>query len=153
MIYGTDKSFIQFGDATILMPHSVTNFDLLQNQDIRHRSILTGKRTTSRKADYAEFTVTDKLFKYSSPTAQFNLLRGLIDEQVQFYFQGSTVIADCYVMEAKPYYMRNLINYDLMTLVLLPINYLTISNYMYSEDGQIMLNEDGTPMRTEGISI
>lgn len=153
MIFGDAKSFIQFGDATITMPHSITDFDLLQNQDIRHRSILTGKRTTSRLADYAEFKATDRLFQYDNPTTQFNLLRGLIDQQVYFYFQGSTVIADCYVAEAKPYYMRNLINYDLMTLTLYPISYLTVSGFIQTEGGIDILTEDGQQIRTEGITL
>lgn len=153
MIFGTAKSYIIDGATTITMEHSTTDFDLLQNQDIRHRSILTGKRTTSRTADYADFTVNNWLFKYSDPKAKFTELRALIDKTVAFYLQGSTVLATCYVADVKPYYIRNLINYDGVVIRLSPITYTTISNYMYSEDGQIMLNEDGTPMRTEGINI
>lgn len=153
MIFGTAKSYIIDGATTITLANSITDFDLLQNQDVRHRSILTGKKTTSRLADYSEFTVTQYLFKESNPSGKFSTLRGLIDKEVYFYFQGSTIISNCYVSDVKPYYIRNLIRYDMVKITLFPIDYLSISGFIQTESGIDILTEDGQQIRTEGIII
>lgn len=153
MIFGTTKSYILYDSVTTTLPKSTTDFDLLQNQDIRHKSILTGKRTTSRTGDYASFTVTDWLFTEQDPTAKFLSLRDLIDKQVYFYFQGSSLIINCYVYEVKPFYIKNAIRYDAVRITLFPLNYFAISSVLQTEDGIDILTEDGQKIRTEGLVL
>lgn len=156
MIYGLTKSYIIYDGDTYYLQHSLTDFDFFQNIDVRHESILTGKRTTSRMGDYVDFQVTDWLFMYGSEltiSQRFTILKGLENQIVTFYLAGDTAITDCYILSVKPFYIKGNVKYDGCVLRLQPIRYGGISQAILSESGIELLTEDGEIIKSEGFVL
>lgn len=154
-IWGTDKSYIVNGATTIALNKSKTSINFFQNQDVEHRSILTGARTHSQLGDYSDFTVTERLWQESNPSTKFQAIMALEGLTVTFYLHGSSVIADCYVSFIRPFYFKNLINYDGVTIFLTPIRYTAISQGYILDDGTGLniLDDSGGSIIADGIII
>lgn len=153
MIFGILKSYIIYNGETVTLENSIVTPDWFQNNDIVHKSIITGKRTHSWRADYASFNLIDYLFKYTDPTLQFQSIKNLQGMIVDFYLHGQTYIAECFIAKVKPIYLFDRIKHDACNIHLYPTKYTLISQDMLSEDGTPMLMENGTPMKTEGITL
>lgn len=154
MIWGSAKSYIVSGVNTITLNHSLTDFDILKNEDVRHRSILTGVKSRTRTGDYSEFNITVFLWRESNPSSKFTSLMALEGNEVTFYFEGSTEVITCYVNSVRPYYYRNKRDYDVCILTLTPDRYITFTNIgLLNEDYETLLNQDGEPLRNEGVTI
>lgn len=154
MIFGNSKSYLINGVTTIALNKSQTSINLFQNQDIEHRSILTGVRTHSKTGDYSDFTVTERLWQESDPKAKFHAIMACEGQKVIFYLYGETIIAECYVSFIKPFYLNNLINYDGVILFLTPINYLIVSQYILDDEtGAAILDDGGNPIKSDGITL
>lgn len=154
-IFGTDKSYLVNGATTITLNKSQTSINFFQSKDITHRSILTGVRTHSQLGDYSDFTVVERLWQESDPKAKFQAIMALEGLTVTFYLHGSSVIADCYVSFIRPFYFKNLINYDGVTIFLVPIRYITISQGYILDDGTGLniLDDSGAPIIAGGIIL
>lgn len=142
MIWGNKKSYILSGYTAIQLNHAVVDFNFFQNEDIRHRSIITGTVTTSKKGDYASFLITDKIWLESNPKNKFSTLKALVGNKITFYLEGETSFSQCYVEEVNPYYFRNLISYDIVTIKLTPTRYIEMANLL-TQDSIPILTEDG----------
>ena len=154
-IFGTDKSYIVNGATTITLNKSQTSISFFQNQDVEHRSILTGVRTHSQLGDYSDFTVTERLWQESDPKAKFQAIMALEGLTITFYLHGTATIADCYVSFIRPFYFKNLINYDGVVIFLTPVRYTTISQGYILDDGTGLniLDDSGTPIIADGIIL
>jgi hypothetical protein len=154
-IFGTAKSYLVNGVDTIELNKSVTSINFFQNQDVIHRSILTGVRTHSPVGDYSDFTVTERLWQESDPEAKFISIMACEGQSVTFYLHGTSIIALCYVSFIRPFYFNNLINYDGVTIFLTPLRYISISQgyILDDETGLPILDDSGNPMIADGIII
>ena len=153
MIWGTTKSYILNGVDTITLNKSTTSFGLFENQDKRYRSILTGVKKHTRLSDYSNFSVLIWLWQETDPKAKLQTLLALVGNQATFYFQGATVLANCYIETVRPFYFRNLRDYDACVVSLFPVSYSEISQGLLNEDGTPLLNEDGSPLLSEGFTL
>jgi len=153
MIWGTAKSYLYDGVDTVTLNNSTTSFGLFETQDKHYRSILTGVKTNLRVSDYADFKVLVWLWKEDDPKDKLSDLLGLVGSTVTFYFQGTTIIASCYVESVVPFYMKNLRAYDACVVHLFPTKYIQIKQGLLNEDGTPLLNEDGTPLYNEGFEL
>ena len=153
MIWGNAKSYIINGGTTITLNKSQTSINFFQNQDVVHQSILTGVRTQSLKGDYSDFTVTERCWQEADPKAKFSSIMGLEGLTVIFYLQGTTEIVQCYVSYVKPFYFKDLINYDGVIVFITPLEYFKVSSSLLNLDGTPLLNLDGTPLYNIGAII
>lgn len=153
MIWGTAKSYIINGVDTITLNKSTTSFGLFENQDRRFRSIVNGVRTHARLGDYSSFSVLVWLWQESDPKTKLESLLALVGNEITFYFQGTTVLASCYVESVKPFYWKNLRMYGACVISLFPTAYTQISQALLNEDGTPLLNQDGTPLLNEGFNL
>jgi hypothetical protein len=127
--------------------------NFFQNQDVVHQSILTGVRTHSSKGDYSDFTVTERCWQEANPSVKFNSIMALEGLNVSFYLQGTSMVANCYVKYIRPFYFKNLINYDGCVIFLEPTAYFRIAEALLNLDGTPLLNLDGTPLYNTGTII
>ena len=153
MIWGNAKSYIINGATTITLNKSQTSMNFFQNQDVVHRSILTGVRTHSSKGDYLDFTVTERCWQEADPKAKFSSIMALEGLSVTFYLYGATEIVECYVNYIRPFYFKNLINYDGVVIFITPLKYSRVSSPLLNLDGTPLLNLDGSPLYNVGIVI
>lgn len=125
MIFGNQKPKFICEGVTYLLDHSTLNPKWLDRQSKEQVSVLTGHREWYEIGDYAEFTVTIFLFKYLNPTAKFEELYPCRNKDVIFYphrdgeplldsVGGTPVLF--HITSMEPSYLRNLINYDLLTI-------------------------------------
>ena len=155
MIWGNEKSYLVDGVTAIALNKSQTSINLFQNQDIEHRSILTGIKSHSSKGDYADFTVTERLWQETDPKGKLNLILACVGKTVLFWLQGSTSVADCYVSYVKPFYFKNLRNYDGCVIFLEPIRYITVSSGYIADDttGLPILDDAGIQIFGDGLVL
>ena len=153
MIWGSAKSYIINGATTITLNKSQTSINFFQNQDVAHQSILTGVMTHSSKGDYSDFTVTERCWQETDPSAKFSSIMGCEGQNITFYLHGSGLIADCYVKYIRPFYFNSLINYDGVVIFLEPTTYFRIAAPLLNLDGTPLLNLDGEPLYNSGMII
>ncbi len=155
MIWGNQKSYIINGATTITLNKSQTSMNFFQNQDVIHQSILTGVRTQSLRGDYSDFTVTERCWQETNSSAKFSSIMACKGQNVTFYLQGTSMIANCYVKYIRPFYFKNLINYDGCIIFLEPLDYLSISPGYIADDttGLPILDDSGTQIYGDGITI
>lgn len=155
MIWGNQKSYLMDGVTVISLDKSQTSMDFFQNQDVEHRSILNGVITHSAKGDYSEFTVTERLWQEANPKAKLNAILACVGRTISFYLYGSSIVANCFVNYVRPFYMKNLINYDACVIFLEPLTYLSISPGYIADDttGLPILDDSGIQIFGDGITI
>jgi len=153
MIFGNSKSYIISGVTMITLNHSVTGFGLFSNRDIEYKSIINGKKTHTLLGDYSDFNVLVWLWKESSPSTKLNTLVSLVGSEVTFLLEGATQFVKCWVESVRPFYHKNLRNYDACRLHLFPTVLTSISNYILDESGIPIEDEDGNKIKSEGFQI
>ena len=153
MIFGNSKSYLVNGVTAVALNKSVTSINMLQSVDIEHVSILTGTKTHSFNGDYADFTVTERLWQESDPKAKFQAIMNCVGQNVTFYLCGTTVFANCYVNYIKPFYLNNLRNYDACIIFLHPISYVFFNRYILDDSGLPVLDDGGNRILSDGLIV
>ena len=126
MIFGNEKPKFVCEGVTYLLDHATLNPTWQDRRSQEQVSVLTGHREWYEFGDHAEFTVTIFLFKYSDPNAKFSALYPCRNKDVIFYPHRDE---DClrnatnepilfHITAMEPSYLRNLTNYDILTITL-----------------------------------
>lgn len=98
-------------------------YDFVQPAQLNFRSVITGKKTNTHLGDYGMFRVNERLWQGSTvartTTNKFQQLYNLYHTDVWFFPHSNKTILDsvsnvvtCYFKSFKPFYYRDLINYD-----------------------------------------
>jgi hypothetical protein len=145
MILGSNKSFIDSDGVAILLNHSTTDQNFYLNRDIEHVSIITGVKTHSVLGDYQEFTVIERCWQEENPAEKMNEILSLRGQLVNFYLFGSSLIANCFVSYIKPFYFRDLKNYDACVIFLQPTLYQTLGSIV-DDTGQAATDDTGATL-------
>jgi hypothetical protein len=89
MIFGVQAPKFVYSSTTYNLDYVNVNPTFIDGDFIEHVSVITGKRFYILKGNYAEFTITMNLWKYTSPTpkAKFQELLGFYQNQygVEFF--------------------------------------------------------------------
>lgn len=152
-IFGINKNYLVYGTTTIGLNHSTVSADWFQNQDVRYRSIITGVKTHSLKGDYADFTITERCWQETNPNIKLDAIMQCEGKNVTFFYNGAIAFTDCYVNYVKPFYFKNLRNYDACVIFLQPINYVIISRRLKFLDGKKVRFLNGKFAKTRGIIL
>jgi hypothetical protein len=102
---------------------SVFEYDMVQPDQINHRSIISGVKTNTFLGDYGEFKITERLWnKVTDFTAKerFQRLYSFYHTDVYLFPHSTNWIKDavggnlikCYFKGLKPMYYKGFINYD-----------------------------------------
>ena len=153
MILGTSKSYIIQGVNTITLNHSITTPEMFQNADKRYTSIINGNKTSTHLGNYAEFKVLVYLWKETNPGAKLASLLALRGQSFDFYLQGTSAVLNCYAELTSPMYFRNLVNYNAVNLLINPLRYIAISQYILDDNYIPILDDNGNKILSDGVTI
>lgn len=153
MIFGNVKSYIQNGEDIISLRWSIVSSEFLQNKDVEFESIINGNRTHDWLGDYAAFTVTDFLWKYSDPAVMFNTLKNIEHTNISFWFEGATHVSECFVSTIRPYYHKGFRPYGACVIEMYPLRYIQIGAIRVTENNEIRQTDDDYVRILEGFEI
>lgn len=158
---------MQFGISSpkindVILDHSVITPTYSMPDEVLSTSVFTRKRNWKTYGDYAEFEITVNLHKYNeekdgiSPMDKFSQIYALNHQDVNFmpHKDGKTLKdstgheALFHVTQITPYYLNNIINYDMVVIKLESKSYIDLNAALAdialgSEKGEFIVDEHG----------
>lgn len=140
VIAGSVGSYTSGGYAGegIGLNNCLIEYDFVQPDQINQKSIITGKRTNIHKGDYGEFKVTELLWKNGSASTKLSDLYAYYHTDVYFIphrdgdclKDSSGNLITCYMSGFKPFYYKNLINYDAVLMTFTTNDYHDVTKLL-----------------------